>query len=381
MIRRERIADLDLMRGIAILAVVAIHMTSYATAFLPVDSILYPVYFVLNAGSHFAVPAFLFLSALLLFYHYDGAAGIKWLPFYRKRVQRIAVPYLFWSVIFSAAVFYIQRTPLQEGFYRFLKGLPYGGSYEHLYFILIIAQFYAIFPCLLLLSRVKWVSRHPLLAGAGLQVCMYVLNYYMLHMSRSGSFIGTYSLYLFLGIYAAKQLKTAEHAATKQARPASFSVLLAGFLLAGAAYVGQMWLQKTTPHWLPQPYLSYVHFASDYSYAAISCLFLLRAASLFGSNGAARAGLRSLGRHAFGIYFMHPLVLLLWRSKVMNNGAITYHLLTWTGGLAALLLSWAGTAAIARTRLAPFVIGEPRHEQSRSLFGFMRKIKYRGLGG
>lgn len=82
MAQKQRITYLDLLRGIAILAVVTIHVTSYPVAFLSMDSTVYPLYFILNAASQFAVPAFLFLSSLVLFYRYDGGVQGNWLLFY-----------------------------------------------------------------------------------------------------------------------------------------------------------------------------------------------------------------------------------------------------------------------------------------------------------
>lgn len=93
--KRERITYLELLRGILIIAVVAIHTTSFSVTKLPTGSTLYPLYYIVNVGCNFAVPGFLFLSALLLFYHYDGRQ-LNWLSFYKKRIKKVVVPYLFW---------------------------------------------------------------------------------------------------------------------------------------------------------------------------------------------------------------------------------------------------------------------------------------------
>lgn len=354
--KREKLTYLELLRGMAILAVLAIHTTSSAVAKLSMDSSLYPLYHIINAASHFAVPAFLFLSALLLFYHYDGDVKQNWLIFFRKRLKTIVIPYLLWSFIYSAIVMYAQHSTLEAGLHRFVKGLPVGGSYAHLYFIIIIAQFYLLFPLFHLLFRIRFVKNHPLLCGALAQTAFYLLNYYELQMNKIGTFIGSYLLYFFLGAYAAGKLK----AMAAGGKPWRKWTLNAGFVISAIVYVGQMWLQKTNPHWIPQPYLSYLNFVSDYIYAAICCIVLLQAASLLeaGRHRLLYKTMLSIGTYSFGIYFMHPIFLLIWRQKVMMNGVVSYHLLTWAGGAAALTLSWLITMAIQNTRLGVYIVGK-----------------------
>ncbi|MBW7454867.1 acyltransferase [Paenibacillus sepulcri] len=353
---REKLTYLEILRGFAILAVLAIHTTSSAITELSTASSLFPVYKIINAASHFAVPAFLFLSSLLLFYHYDESTKQNWLVFYRKRLKTIVIPYLIWSVFYSAADSYVKHMSAEDSLLGFVKGLPFGGSYPHLYFIIVIAQFYLAFPLFHLLFRIRFVKNHPLLCGAAAQTAFYLLNYYALDMKGVGSFIGSYLLYLFLGAYAAGKLKTITAGGKDWRR----WCLFAGFIISAVIYVGQMWLQKTNPHWIPQPYYSYLNFVSDYSYAAISCIILLQAASLLegGRLLLSRNTLLSIGTYSFGIYFIHPFFLLLWRQEVMVHGAISYHLLIWAGGAVAFILSWLITIAVQKSRLGVYIVGK-----------------------
>lgn len=355
---REKLTYIELLRGMAILAVVAIHSTSSAVVNLSMDSLLYPVYHIVNAASHFAVPAFLFLSALLLVYHYDDDTQQNWLTFYRKRLQTIVVPYLLWSLFYSAAVMITQHLSLEDGLLRFVRGLPFGSSYPHLYFIVIIGQFYLLFPLFHLLLRIRFVKRHPLLCGAAAQIAFYLSNYYYFDMNKVGTFIGSYLLYFFLGAYAAGKLKTKAAGGTHWQKRA----LYYAFPVSAVVYIGQMWMQKVDPHWIPQPYLSYLSFVSDYTYAAICCIVLLQAASLLesGRHRLLRTTLLSIGTYSFGIYFIHPFFLLIWRQNVMTlaHGGISYHLLTAAGGVVVLTLSWLIARVIQRTRTGIYIVGK-----------------------
>lgn len=351
--KRERFTYLELLRGITMLAVLAIHSTSYAIMELSKDSFLYPFYHIINTASHFAVPAFLFLSALLLFYHYDDGTKQNWLVFYRKRLKTIIVPYLLWSFFYLVIVMHIQQMSVEEGLWRYVKGLLIGDNYAHLYFIVIIAQFYLLFPLFHILLRNRFVKSHPLLCGSVVQIAFYILNHYIFHMNKVGTFIGSYLLYFFLGAYAASKFK----AGGKLWRQRS---LYFGFVISGIVYVGQMWLLRMNPHWIPQPYLSYLNFVSDYTYVAICCLVLLQVALLLESGHLhfLRKALFSIGTCSFGIYFIHPFFLLLWRQKVMTHGVISYHLLTIAGGLVALTLSWLITMVIQETSLGIYIVGK-----------------------
>lgn len=355
LIVKNRIPYLDLQRGVSILAVILIHVTSYPVAFLPEKSLLYPFYFIINNAAHFAVPSFLFLSALVLFYQYDGRQ-LKWLDFYWKRLKRIIIPYLFWSLFYTAYVSYVQKASILEGVYRFFKGLLVGGSYDHLYFMIIIAQFYLVFPLLSILFRIGFIKRNLLICGAALQIAMYLLNYYEFHIQKIGTFIGSYFMYFFLGAFMANQLKKVkDNEINKSNLPLTFA-----FLVAGVVYIGQKWLQLTNPHWIVQPFLSNINFLTEFSYCSISCIFFLQVVQSLQNKKGIYKVIFSLGAYSFGIYFIHPFFLILWRHYVMNNGPFSYHLLVWAGGAVALILSWIFTKVITATPLGVYIVGESK---------------------
>lgn len=49
--------------------------------------------------SKFAVPVFVFITGMVLFYNYDGA--LKYGTFLRKRFMDIIVPYIIWSLLYE----------------------------------------------------------------------------------------------------------------------------------------------------------------------------------------------------------------------------------------------------------------------------------------
>ncbi|ALP38891.1 hypothetical protein ASL14_24840 [Paenibacillus sp. IHB B 3084] len=98
---KERIPELQLVRAMAILAVIIVHATSYATVQLT-DSSLYFVYNALNVLMKYGTPVFIALSSMVLFYNYkDRPMGRELLiRFYKQRLRYILLPYIMFSLFY-----------------------------------------------------------------------------------------------------------------------------------------------------------------------------------------------------------------------------------------------------------------------------------------
>jgi peptidoglycan/LPS O-acetylase OafA/YrhL len=350
---RERIDYLDVYRALAILAVLMIHTTSSVVASLPHDSGLFPVYVALNSAAHYAVPAFLFLSALVLFYNYDGRTGIHWGKFYLKRLTTIIVPYVIWSFFYFLLVNHIRGRTIQESWPKFLEGLWLGSNYTHLYYIVVLVQFLVLFPLLLQLTRLKWIRSNLILIGIVLQIGFYLGNYYEFHMNKIGTFIGSYLIYIFLGAQAGIKLKSSP---TWLRKPNG--LLYGAVLLLAANHIAQELLQILEPHYLQQPWLSRVNYLAVNGYSAVCCYFLIHlSAALHARGWGVVKLLKALGVVSFGVYLIHPFILYFWRSRVMMNGPILYHVLVWGGGAAALIIPWLATLFFQRFKWGGLLLG------------------------
>lgn len=141
----------DVLRIIAILAVVCIHTTTKTLAVSSFNLQELPLSLFLNQGSRFAVPLFFLISGFVLELNYHRhEAYIKYL---KKRLSRIFVPYVFWSAIYC---FFVYPKPIGE----FLSALINGTASYQLYFIPALLIFYLLFPlihnfCEFIVS--KWI--------------------------------------------------------------------------------------------------------------------------------------------------------------------------------------------------------------------------------
>lgn len=134
--------SIDALRVIAILAVIAIHITTktLATSNLNVNSSQFS--FFINQTARFAVPLFFLISGFVL--ELNNKSGLSYVNFFKKRASKIVIPFVFWSII------YFILAP-EYGIYKlfslyFLTVLIQGMAAYHLYFIPTLILFYLVFP-------------------------------------------------------------------------------------------------------------------------------------------------------------------------------------------------------------------------------------------
>lgn len=137
--KKQRIVELDFFRTVAFLAVALQHVLGayQRTDISGWESAGISVLFLLTK---FAVPAFVFASGLVLFYNYYE--NLHYGKFLVKRVKEILIPYILWTVLY-----YLYYTPHdQRGFAGYLKALLLGEGGYHLWYIVMIFQFYVFLP-------------------------------------------------------------------------------------------------------------------------------------------------------------------------------------------------------------------------------------------
>ncbi len=140
--QKNRDLSFDAFRGVAIIAIVATHVTSGSLA----DNGYLIAYHQLF---HFGVPAFLFISGYWL--SLKPINSLKdYELFLRKRLSRILIPYLVWSIVIIGYETIITADyNISLITYKLLTGraiMPY-------YYVILTAQFYILTPLLQYLNR------------------------------------------------------------------------------------------------------------------------------------------------------------------------------------------------------------------------------------
>lgn len=145
--QESKVLFIDVIRAIAAVMVVVIHVSGYA-----VDHFLEPqheqpffwwVAAFLNASSRVAVPLFVMVSGYLLLNHHDKNEPWSWL---KNRLFRILIPLIVWIAIY----FLWRQFSLPEGYsaMEMLRAIARGDPYYHLWFLYMLIGLYFATPIL-----------------------------------------------------------------------------------------------------------------------------------------------------------------------------------------------------------------------------------------
>lgn len=359
--QKERIPQLDIFRAIAILAVLAIHATSRTLSEMLDTSLFHPFLFI-NKFSQFAVPSFVFLSGFVLFYNYiDRPLSGKMLgKFYSKRLLYIIVPYVVFSLLYFILKMYAGNTwdlPAVEQINKLGKYLLKGTAYTHLYYVIIIFQFYVLFPLFLwCLQKSRRIAACSPLIGLLLQWGFVLLNKYMTKNGywelSKGSLSITYFSYFLLGAAIAiyypslKKWLIPSREGWQSGKGMAWISLWVVWAAAGIVHV-ELWYSSYKKAAVINS-LWYEGFSN--LHALLSCIVLMQLSFLLYGRGRnwLAAMLSSMGACSFGIYLLHPALLYFYREIPFHGGSLAYAAAIAGGWLVALLGSWLVVALAFR---------------------------------
>ncbi|HWM95652.1 MAG TPA: acyltransferase [Streptosporangiaceae bacterium] len=169
---RRRLDQVDAMRPIKQAGVVGTHTI---IAFAPVGAVVLS-----NAALlllHVSREAFFSISACMLTYAYAGLNRAGWRRFYWRRFVAVGIPYLCWNVIYFLWFPYVLHdatyasTPA-SALAHFGHQLEVG--YDQLYFLIVIMEFYLVFP--LVLALLRWTKGHHGLVIAAAAVAQFAMS-------------------------------------------------------------------------------------------------------------------------------------------------------------------------------------------------------------
>ncbi|HWD76733.1 MAG TPA: acyltransferase [Solirubrobacteraceae bacterium] len=160
---RPRLTHVDAMRPVKQLGVVSTHSLQW---FAPAANIGVGAGLMLTHVTRFA---FMFISAAMLVYAYPAVARGGWRTFWRRRLLIVALPYVTWTVIyFALGIVQSGRVGSITGDAGRLGSMLLTG-YDQLYFLLLLLQFYLVYPAFLWLVR-RTEHHHRWLLGASFAV-------------------------------------------------------------------------------------------------------------------------------------------------------------------------------------------------------------------
>jgi peptidoglycan/LPS O-acetylase OafA/YrhL len=316
---KGKIYEFELFRAFAIIAVVLIHATSIGVGLPDHQSKIHVLFNFLNKIFLFAVPSFIFMSGIVLFYTYYERWQVKdIIPFYAKRLKFIVVPYLVVSLLYYLFNQWLYNGPVTFQLNEFLSLLTWGDAGYHLYFIIIILQFYLLFPVLLyLVKRYPWVKRYFTWIGIFMFLLFYIIHHFH-NFSHRSSLCFTYFIYFFLGASIGMNYKNALASLIKYRLIISLIAFITGMGLA------ILYILVDFKHIEPVILFDLCFYA----YGAFASLFLLWLAyAIHQKYSKLSCFFQSIGKHSFGIYLIHPAILGLFVMKVKISGGSALYFL------------------------------------------------------
>ena len=344
-----KLTAIDLFRGITILEVVAHHTSGLALRYAVPDTLSFMLLQIINRTLHFAVPAFVFLSAVVL----TRSLLKNFRPgrYFWRRLTRGAWPYLLWSALYIGWYVWTGQRPASTltDPDKWLFYLQYGKASYHLYFLLVALEVYLVIPLLLPLARRRPPIVLALLFGAALQLGIYFLNREYLHLPFPASSVLWYMLPITVG--AAVGARLDEFPAWWRKNRV--------FLIAAAALAYALYLPQALAYVRGEPVVSVVYSSLSWTYTTLMSLTVLGVAhSLQRLRQPWRALLGTTGMFSLQIYLIHPALLqTLERMHAPGGDPLVFALTTVGYFLAALIGPALVALLLVDTRLSRLVFG------------------------
>lgn len=290
----KRWDELDAYKGIAILAVLAIHLSGNFMARLDAMSPPMMAVAALNRICQFAVPAFLMLSALL-----NGGSlmrGASQQKFFGRRFRRALWPYILWSA--AGIAINTANGQFKWTYGCILYTMLWGKAYYHLYFLSLVLQLYILLPFAIRLFRARppfWIAALVTIAAQGGIYCM---NRYVHTLHMMSSMIFWFLPVVSLGLWLASKEDEIPGMLKRNVTAA----------VAAVAVSLLIYLPQAMAMMCGQAVNTCLYQAGQWLYSAGASFLLICIVFVMPRLGKS-AALRYLGIYSMQIYLIHPFVM------------------------------------------------------------------------
>jgi peptidoglycan/LPS O-acetylase OafA/YrhL len=355
---RKRLDHIDAMRPVKQAGVVSTHTLLF---FAPVAAGL-----AVGASLqllHVTREAFLFVSACMLAYSMRDLPGIDHSTFWRRRFALVAVPYLCWTVIYFL-VGLPSETGTPRGDVVHLLYL-FGTGYYQLYYLLVLLEFYALFPLLLVLLR-RTAGHHGvvlLVSGVLQLVLVSAMHWNVAPVWMRGFWatreVSSYEFYLVAGMVVAMHLDEFHDWLC------SHVALIVASTLA-AAVVAEVWYYLAADHvasWLGSGSDPFQPIVVPFNIGAIASIYLIGVALVHRRRSRrTRTMVRSGSDNSYGVYLAQLLFItaLSWLGWRHLNGYLPWPLVSVITVVLVFVACIGLTELLARTPLAKPLTGRTR---------------------
>ena len=344
---RSRRLDIAVLRIVAMVEVIAIHVSPPTLALVPRGGPTWWTAEVLNLATRSCVPAFVMVSgALLLRPGLTETAG----DFYRRRLTRVLIPLLVWYsvyAVFDKVVLHARRDSFEV-----LSLVLTGRTYTALYFFWIILGLYVVTPPLrVLLERARPRQLLTISVAVVLTTCAWrsTATFVARHSDVDTTSTPTAFTYWipYVGFFLLGAALTRVSVPRRAALPAALAVLVSN---AAVVWSGSGSAPKALDLLLTPNYQGWA-----VAVATVSLFVLVTALARPSTRAPSRpaVALEALGAATLGVFALHLLVLYALRHLgpfSVDRGADRLGELAWLLS-ATTVLSFLLSLALARIPL------------------------------
>ncbi len=316
---RNFLHEIDMVRVVTALSVVAVHVTAF-TVFFNTTQFGSEVQNAAVSALHFTREVFLSLTALVMVHNYTKRP-LKLGTFWRKRGLGVVVPYIIWSLIYVYVN--VPHDPVGNWVHTALADILSGNASYQLYYILLTIEFYLALPLLLwFVIRYRHRPWRVLGISAALQLALMYFDFnYILTGPLASTHFGQwmneyqwrmlpeYQFYVMIGAYAALYLDELRAFVMRH------SMLVVFGLGAGIATLWGRYAIALNVQHASMGYATHVFQPVMVFYSLTAILFLYWLGCEWATHRSAdglpygRRFVTLLSDCSFGIYLIHAFVL------------------------------------------------------------------------
>ena len=305
---KKRIDEASILRAIACLSVIWVHVTAIPVSSLQSHSIHMKIFSFLNRAAKFTTPAFIFISGLTLFYTYKDKR-LNYTSFLMKRFKATLIPYFIWSIIYYFSFIY---SGYEDFSWRYLiESLLTGSISYHLYFILTILQFYLLFGIFLYLFR---NFKPNIILFILLFISLFTVKY--IRFEYVDRFFGRYVFYFGFGCYTAIHLDNLGKKLWKYRH-----LITVGYLGISSYFAYQFYQYYALEKSINNFYIEFIWFC----FCFFGIIFFYNVSHYVAQkeDSILNKSLQAISRASYYIYLSHPLVIFISEDLLDRMGILS----------------------------------------------------------
>lgn len=347
---------IQILRGIAISAVVLIHLFNLGLLNISEQQNGYWFFQLTHSLLQFAVPCFVLISSIMLSYVFKDKP-LKLGVFYRQKFKRIMIPYIIWTFIYIVPQIILGQLAIGKLFKlsSWSYWLLYGKAYTHLYFMSIMVQFCIAAPIIFYSIKMicKFFKKYSLGIVLALaittQIGVYWINrlYIYPYFKSTATLLVWYSYICLIGVWIGFYLE----------ETCRFLKRYLGILLGGTGIVTILYLVYRVLILNGHAINTFYYQMIWYIYVLCVSLVLLVMAGEIKWEKLERV-LEWYGEFSFGIYLMHPLLTYILTQVIKVSNPVGLLIIIYISFIAIMRICGYITKCIQSNRYISFICGD-----------------------